>query len=290
LRRADYDTDDFLVIARVGERMSVSKQAAWKFDVQRSSLKKQRELEVSKQYQMKISYRFADLENLNDSKDINRGWENIKENVKTSAKESLGLYEWKQHEPWFDEECSKFLDQRKQAKMWQLQDPTKSNEDNVNNVRRETSGHFRNKKREYLKAKINELGTNSKNKNVRHLCSSISDFNGGSQPRTNIVKDEKGDFADLHNILPIWRNHISQLFKVHGVSDVRQTEIQAAEPLMPKPSAFEVEVAIEKLGRYKAPHTDQIPAEVIKAGGRTISSRSIFLLNLSGIRKNCQSS
>jgi hypothetical protein len=33
-----------------------------------------------------------------------------------SAKESLGLYEKKQHKPWFDEECSKFLDQRKQAK------------------------------------------------------------------------------------------------------------------------------------------------------------------------------
>jgi len=44
------------------------------------------------------------LENVNDSKDINRVWENIKENIKTSAKESLDLYELKQHKPWFDEE------------------------------------------------------------------------------------------------------------------------------------------------------------------------------------------
>jgi hypothetical protein len=36
-------------------------------------------------------------------------WENIKENIKTSAKESLGLYELKQHKPWFDEKCSRFL-------------------------------------------------------------------------------------------------------------------------------------------------------------------------------------
>jgi hypothetical protein len=34
-----------------------------------------------------------------------------------SAKESLGLHELKQHKPWFDDECSRFLDQRKQAKM-----------------------------------------------------------------------------------------------------------------------------------------------------------------------------
>jgi hypothetical protein len=45
---------------------------------------------VKEQYQINISNRFAALENLNDSKDINRAWENIKENVKISAKDSLG--------------------------------------------------------------------------------------------------------------------------------------------------------------------------------------------------------
>ena len=52
------------------------------------------------------------MENLCDDKDINRAWENIKENIKTSAKESLVLHELKQHKPWFDEECLGFLEQR----------------------------------------------------------------------------------------------------------------------------------------------------------------------------------
>jgi hypothetical protein len=59
-------------------------------------------------YQIKISNMFAALENLTDKKNTNRAWENIKENIKTSAKESLGLYKLKQHKPWFDEECSHF--------------------------------------------------------------------------------------------------------------------------------------------------------------------------------------
>jgi len=42
------------------------------------------------------------LENLSDDVDINRAWKNIKENIKTSAKESLGLRELKQYKPWFD--------------------------------------------------------------------------------------------------------------------------------------------------------------------------------------------
>jgi len=52
------------------------------------------------------------LQNVNESEDINRVWENIKENIKTSAKDSLGLYVFKQHKSWFDEECSRFLKQK----------------------------------------------------------------------------------------------------------------------------------------------------------------------------------
>jgi len=59
---------------------------------------------------------------------------------------------------------------------------------------------------------------------------------------------------------------------VHGVNDVRQTEIHSAEPLVPEPSALVVEMAIEKVCLKKSPDIDQIPEEVIKAGGRTIDS------------------
>jgi hypothetical protein len=65
-------------------------------------------------------------------------------------------------------------------------------------------------------------------------------------------------------------NYFSQILNVHGVSDVRQAEIHTAEPLVPEPSALEVELAIEKLKSPKSPGSDQIPAELIKAGGWTI--------------------
>jgi len=63
--------------------------------VERINLRKLNELEIRKQYQIKIPNMFAALENISDSEDINRAWENINENLKTSAKESLGLYELK---------------------------------------------------------------------------------------------------------------------------------------------------------------------------------------------------
>ena len=119
------------------------------------------------------------MENLNAVKDVNRAWENIKENIKTSAKESLGLHKLKRHKPWFDKECLGFLDQWKQAKMQWTQVPSQSNVDNLNNVRRDASRHFRNKKKAYLKAEIEELETNSKINNFRDLYRGINDFKKG---------------------------------------------------------------------------------------------------------------
>jgi hypothetical protein len=140
----------------------------------------------------------------------------------------------------------------------------------LNNARLEARRPYREKK-EYLKAKFDEIEINSKIKNIRDLYNDICDFKKSYQPRTNRVKDEKGDLvADSHSILASWRNHFSQLLNIHGVHCVMQTELHAAEPLMPDPSAFEFESAIEKLKSHKSPGIDQIPTERIKAGSKTI--------------------
>jgi hypothetical protein len=72
----------------------------------------------------------------------------------------------------------------------------------MNNVRCEASRHSRNKKRKYLKDKISELATHSKNKNIRGLQRGMNEFKKGYQPRTNFAKNENSDLSrDSHNIL-----------------------------------------------------------------------------------------
>jgi len=83
------------------------------------------------------------------------------------------------------------------------------------------------------------------------LHKGIIDFKKGYQSGTNIIKNEKGDMVtDSHSILARWRNHFSLLMNVHGVNDVRQTDIHR-ELLVP-----EIEMAIEKLERHKSPGVD----------------------------------
>jgi hypothetical protein len=94
------------------------------------------------------------------------------------------------------------------------------------------------------------------------------------------LKDDDGDLlADSHNILIRWKNYFSQLLNIHRVSEVRQIEIHTAEPLVPDPSAFEDEIAIEKLKRYTSPGSNGIPVELIQAGGEVLRSTIHKLMN-----------
>jgi hypothetical protein len=245
--------------------------------MQRFDLRKLNDTEVQEQYQVKITNRFASLENFDDNVDMNRAWKNVRENIKNFS----------QTEPRpllvtvaFDDESKKLIDRRNQAELQWLQNPSQVNGDNKDTVRREASRTFRTKKREFLKKKINELERNDKNNNIRDLYRGINEFKKGYQPRSNMVKEENGDlFADSHSILNRWKNYFCQLLNAHGVNDVRQTEIHTAEPLLPEPSSSEVEIAIEKLKRYESPGMDQIPAELIQARGNTLRSEIHTLIN-----------
>jgi len=93
----------------------------------------------------------------------------IKKNIKTSAKESIGLYELKQFKPCINGKCLRFIDHRKQAKIPWLKDPNQSNVDNPYNLRPEASRHFRNKTKEYQKAKADYLETTSNIKKDNRL-------------------------------------------------------------------------------------------------------------------------
>jgi len=99
--------------------------------------------------------------------------------------------------------------------MRRVRSPSQISVDNLNNVRRAVSRHFRNKKKAYLRARIEELESSSTISNFKDLYRSISDFKKGYQPVTDIMEDDKSDLvADCHSILTRWRNYFSQMLNV----------------------------------------------------------------------------
>jgi hypothetical protein len=107
-----------------------------------------------------------------------------------------------------------------------------------------------------------------KNKNIRHLHKVINEFKKGYQPRTNLVRDEKGDLlADPHKNVNRWMNYFGQLLNVSGWGVLGRQKYRQQSHLCQSVASLEVEDAIGKLKRYKSPGADQIAAELISSGG-----------------------
>jgi hypothetical protein len=175
-----------------------------------------------------ISTRFSAFENLCAEIYINSASEKIRDNTISSTKESAGYYEVKRHAPCFDEGYSELLDQREEAKLQWLHNKCLIDGDKLNNIRHDGSRYSSDNKKEYLKHKITKLRASSKmKKNIKYL-------------QTDHL------LADTHNILNGWKIYFSQLLNVHNISDIRQIEVHAAEPLMPDHSSFENEIANTK--------------------------------------------
>jgi hypothetical protein len=86
-------------VAKLRERISVSKRARQNSDLERFDLKKLDAIKDKEKYQVEISSRFAALESLDESFDINNAWESIRENIKTSAEQYLGYNRLKHIKP-----------------------------------------------------------------------------------------------------------------------------------------------------------------------------------------------
>jgi hypothetical protein len=92
LRAADCDSDHYLVVAKVRERLTVNKQISQRFHMERFNHKKLNDVEGKDQFHVEVSNRFAALEDLDAEVEINSAWETIRENIKISAKRESRLF------------------------------------------------------------------------------------------------------------------------------------------------------------------------------------------------------
>ena len=106
------------------------------------------------------------------------------------------------------------------------------NLEQLGSIRREITRLLKNKKREYLREKINDLEMNAKNRNIRELYQGIRVERKGFQARSNVFRNGNGDMiADSRSILNRWKNYFDQLLNVHAEQDI-EDDLQTAEILI----------------------------------------------------------
>ena len=151
-----------------------------------------------------------------------------------------------------------------------LQDPNQSSVGDLNNVRREASRYFRNKKKKYLKAKIDELETGSKIRNIRDLYMVISDLRR-RVASLELMQQRMRRVIGLQTPTVFWlgggTSSVNSL-SIHGVR--RQKYIQLSHQGLSR-----VPLSLRwllKSQKDKSPGISEIPPELVKVGGWTIRS------------------
>ena len=234
-RGADCDSDHLLVIAKIRERLSINRTNRQLIGTKRLNVQSLTEGENGIKYAVEITNKFAALEEMDES-DVNavdKQWENIRDAIVKSAEATVGFCKRHKNKPWFDEDCVKIAKVRNEARIAWLTKNTDETRNQFINIRQAAHNMFKNKKRQYLKRKIEEINENCQNNNVRDMYKGINNFRKGFQATTEMVKDENDNLiTDSSGVLNTWKNYFDRLLNVDFESDreIEGLELHTAEP------------------------------------------------------------
>ena len=156
---------------------------------------------ITKEYQRDIANRFIAFEGLEISSvyDI---CVKIRDSIRASAEEKVGIFQTYKNKLWFDQEWSELVNKRKQTKLVWLQNPNNQAAEDLTNIMRDNCRTTKKTKRDYMKAKVNKLEENGKNKTFREMCKEINEFEKVYQPPAYVIKKDDGKIvADTTSIL-----------------------------------------------------------------------------------------
>lgn len=274
-RGADCDSDHLMVAAKLRMRLTTDRKSRTGRGVSRGfAINKLRDEVKLEEYQREIASRLDEEREIeyDHDIDIDKKWEKLKIAIKETGEKILGSKDRKSNKPWFDEECRKSVEKRREARIMYLSDSNVENREIYVMCRKQVEKIVRQKKREWEKNRVLDIVDNNNKNNMRELYAGINSIRKGYQSQTTLIKDKNGNLlADEAGILMRWKNYFDELLNVHANDRNRiESEIHTAEPEITEPTINEVRTAIKKLKNNKAAGIDDMPGEIVKYGGERL--------------------
>ena len=271
-RGAECDTDHYLVVAKYFQRLSGNKRVPPE-TTKRWNCAKLEDAQIQTSFENKIAEKLVDV---GDDREIgiDGKWERVKSAVYESADTVLGPKPVINNK-WMDEECLQVVEDKKRARDRMLNDSTKENIDSYREANRKARQLCRKKKREQLEKQITNMEVNMKSNNSKEAYQVIKMAKRGYQPKLLHCKDENGNVViNEDRNMQMWSDYFRELLNVKRSEAERTFDLgrtvnaETEEP----PSFSEVEEAVHKLKNNKASGEDGVIAELVKAGGKVLST------------------
>ena len=243
----------------------------------RFNLEKLMDPEIAEIFQKTIENRFAAINILDvDSTNIDDLIDKFNTTIFHTANEVLGKHR-QIKKPWVTEHILDMCDKRRELKTKKMHDPIIANQ--YRTVNQAIRKNMTRAKETWIETQCKEMEDNLKMNNIKKAYQLVKDLTTSKQGRTINIQDKNGKcLTEEQDIIKRWTQYCSELYNHDAAGDNNILNVSYAtnnhkDPIL----RTEVEAAIKSLKKGKSAGVDNVPAELILAGGETMSG---VLLNI----------
>ena len=274
---ANCDSDHFLVIAKVRQRLSNANNTKGHKTKKWDTDKLKDDPNLVNTYQQCIENKLT-IETQAENIDPAPCWKNLKSAIIEAATESIGTKESKQNH-WYDNECSEINNIKNDAYKRFISKSTRQNYKEYKEKRKAAKKMIKAKKRNFLKETVKQIEEKAKQNRTREMYRLVKQQTKPYQPRLKTCRNKEGEPLIIEReILERWKEYFNDLYLTES-NAIEESNYQSAEIQIRPIELEEVRAAIRKLKNCKASGEDEITAELFKYGGEVLTERIHALLS-----------
>ncbi|XP_039282916.1 uncharacterized protein LOC120351043 [Nilaparvata lugens] len=247
-RGANIDSDHYLVGATLRARISKVK------NIEEARRKKFNVGALKEDSSQKFKDCVWNNLRVEEGEDLSGMWRSLRDELERIAEDVMGVERQEQTKTWFDYKCQKATNKKNTAyKKMQQSRGTRSTAEQYRAMRRAEKRIHKKKKKEWKKKELEILEAARDRNETRKFYNKVNIGRKGFMPRTTLCRAKDGELlSEPGKVLRRWKEHFEELY----------------HPEIPLERLVrEVQLAVEKLNRNKAPGEDGIPAELLKDAG-----------------------
>ncbi|KAL4089543.1 hypothetical protein QTP88_024563 [Uroleucon formosanum] len=266
-RGADCNTDHFLVVAKFELKLQSRKQLE-KENSRKINLEMLKDEEIQQKYSKIIGEYVKSME-LNN---IDEHWDKVSKTIRQIAVENIGMIRNKKKK-WHNENCRKAIRKRQTARENYIEEDSTDTKSVYILERKMCKRVLQREKRKYLSEILQEAERNYSMGSVRNFFKTIKQYKTFN-PSLKTIKNCHGViFVIPKEKADRWKEYFTELLNADILDNsTRRKNIHGAEPMVSEVTREEVNEAIKDLKNWKSPGSDEIPAVLIKYGGKEMQN------------------